>query len=91
MNFDQYRAAPNDREPDDACDQLWRRRGHEYACTQPAAEIVLLDPGPGFAVMCREHFARFHASRGGHGFTHEPYTRGRALEIKAATPAGVTP
>lgn len=88
MNFDQYRAAPNVEEPDGLCDQMWRRWGAEYPCVEGAAEIVVLDPGPGYAVMCREHFNRFHDAQGGRGYTHEPYTPGRAAELFAATPVG---
>jgi hypothetical protein len=87
MNFDEYRAAPNDKEPADFCDQLWRWWGSSYGCGQAAEVIILLDPGPGYSVMCREHFTRFEEAQRGHGYTHEPYTRERALEVKAATPA----
>jgi hypothetical protein len=89
MNFDEYRAVPNDKEPDDACDQLWRRWGSENRCAQAAAVIVVLDPGPGYAIMCQEHFNRFHDAQKGRGYKYEPYTRERALEIKAATTAEV--
>ena len=88
MHFDEYRAAPNDKEPDGRCDQLWRRWGREDTCKSAAEKIVVLDPGPGFAVMCGEHFRRFHQTQGGRGYTHEPYTAARARHLKATTPVG---
>jgi hypothetical protein len=88
LNFDQYKAVPNDREIDEACDQQYRRWGQTYNCTQQAAWIVLLEPGPGFAIMCQEHFTRFHETQNGRGYTYEPFTLERAKEVKAATPLG---
>ena len=89
MNFDEYKAVPNDRELDEQCDQQWRRWGYTNDCEQSAAWIVILDPGPGFAIMCQEHFNRFHETQRGRGYTYEPYTRERASEVKAATPVEV--
>jgi hypothetical protein len=53
--------------------------------------IVPLAPGPGFAIMCREHFNRFDSMHRGRGYTYETYTRERALEVKASTRVEVQP
>jgi hypothetical protein len=89
MYFDDYKAVPNDRELDDKCDQQWKHWGNISDCGQDAAWIVVLEPGPGFAIMCQEHFVRFHDAQRGRGYTYERYTRERAAEVKAATPVEV--